>query len=256
MKTHIAAVLALWLSLHMCRADLLDALGLGKKTNSPTALPATLTTPLSQDQMVEGLKEALSKGVERAINQLGQDGGFLTNLDVKIPLPDKLRTVEKTLRTLKQDKLADDFVNTMNHAAEKAVPAAASVFGDAIRGLSIEDAKAILVGPTNAATQYFQRATTNNLFAKFFPIVKQATDSTGVTSAYKKFMEKASTTTAFGSFGKTLVNAESVDVDAYVTTKALDGLFKRVADEEARIRQNPMARTTQVLQTVFGAIKK
>lgn len=246
----------LLISMFSTRADLLDSLGLGKKSTNQPAIPSTLTASLSQDQMVEGLKQALGKGIEHAISQLGQDGGFLTNPDVKIPLPEKLRTVEKTLRALKQNKLADDFDATMNRAAEQAVPAAASVFSDAIKGLSIEDAKTILTGPTNAATQYFQKATTNNLYAMFLPIVKKATDSTGVTSAYKKFMEKATTTTSFGSFGKTLVNAESVDVDSYVTTKALDGLFKRVADEEARIRQNPVARTTQVLQTVFGAIKK
>jgi len=256
MKPILLISSTLLFSIFIARADLLDSLGLGKKSTNQPGVPATLTSALSQDQMVQGLKEALGKGVEHAISQLGQDGGFLTNLDVKIPLPDKLRTIEKSLRALKQNKLADDFVTTMNRAAEQAVPAAASVFGDAIKGLSIEDAKSILTGPTNAATQYFQKATTNNLYAMFLPIVKKATDSTGVTSAYKKFMEKASTSTTFGSFGKSIVSAESVDVDSYVTTKALDGLFKRVADEEARIRQNPVARTTDLLQTVFGAIKK
>ena len=178
----------------------------------------------------------------------------MTNLNVKIPMPEKLRTVEKTLRVLKQDKLADEFVTTMNHAAEQAVPEAAGVFGDAIKGMSIEDAKAILTGTNNAATQYFRRTTETNLYAKFLPIVKQATDQTGVTSAYKQLMEKAEAANSFGSFGRSLLGAESMDVDAYVTNKALDGLFKMVAEEEKRIRENPAARTTALLQKVFGAV--
>ena len=234
-------------------ASLLDALGFGNKSTNQTS---TLTAALSQDQVVAGLKEALGKGVQNAIAQLGHDGGFLTNISVKIPIPEKLRTVEKTLRALKQDKLADDFVNTMNHAAEQAVPEAASVFSEAIKGMSIEDAKNILAGTNNAATQYFRKATETNLFERFLPIVKKATDQTGVTSTYKRFMEKASGSNVFGGFGQSLLQGESVDVDGYVTNKALDGLFKMVADEEKRIRENPVARTTDLLQKVFGAVAK
>ncbi len=209
-----------------------------------------MTASLSQDQVAQGLKEALGKGVQQAVSRLGQDGGCLTNASVKIPMPEKLRTVEKTLRVLKQDKLADDFVATMNHAAEKAVPEAAGVFGDAIKGMSIADARTILAGTNNAATQYFRRTTETNLYVKFLPIVKQATDQTGVTSTYKQLMAKAQGANSFGSFGR------SLDVDAYVTSKALDGLFKMVAEEEQLIRQNPAARTTALLQKVFGAVSK
>src|SRR4051794_6607173 len=113
MKILITVLLAWSISSIVTRADLFDTLGLGKK---PAAGPSVLTSNLSQDQMIGGLKEALGKGVEQAIARLGHDGGFLTNLAIKIPLPEKLRTVEKTLRAVKQDKLADDFVNTMNHA--------------------------------------------------------------------------------------------------------------------------------------------
>jgi hypothetical protein len=236
-------------------ADLLDSLGFGKKSTTGGA-QSTLTAALSQDQMIGGLKEALGKGVEQAITRLGHDGGFLTNIAVKIPMPDKLRTVEKSLRLMKQDKLADDFINTMNHAAEQAVPEAAGVFRDAITGMSIEDGKAILTGNTNAATQYFRRTTETNLFEKFLPIVKKATDATGVTAAYKKVIEKGSSATSLGSFGNSLFKADSLDVDSYVTTKTLDCLFKMIAEEEKRIRENPVARTTDLLQTVFGAIKK
>ncbi|SPE60734.1 conserved exported hypothetical protein [Verrucomicrobia bacterium] len=260
MKTPLRTVvvlLFLFAFLGTAHAGFLDALGLGKKATNQTVIsPATLTSSLSQDQMVNGLKEALSKGVQQAVSQLGHDGGFLTNLDVKIPMPEKLRTVEKTLRALGQDKLADDFVNTMNHAAEQAVPEAAGVFGDAIKGMSIEDAKMILTGTNNAATQYFRRTTETNLFDRFLPIVKKATDQTGVTSTYKRLMEKANTGNAFGSFGRSVLGSDAIDVDAYVTNKALDGLFKMVAEEEKRIRESPVARTSDLLQKVFGAVAK
>ena len=257
MKIHLTVTVILLVSILSTHAGLLDALGLGKKaTNETAALPAALTTSLSQDQVVQGLKAALGKGVQQAVTRLGHDGGFLTNLAVKIPMPEKLRTVEKTLRVLKQDKLADEFVTTMNHAAEQAVPEAAGVFGDAIKGMSIEDAKAILVGTNNAATQYFRRTTETNLYAKFLPIVKRATDQTGVTSTYKQLMAKAEGGNAFGSFGRSLLGTENLDVDAYVTNKALDGLFIMVAEEEKRIRENPAARTTELLQKVFGAAAK
>ncbi|MEO5804188.1 MAG: DUF4197 domain-containing protein, partial [Verrucomicrobiota bacterium] len=170
------------------------------------------------------------------------------------------------LRAIKQDKYADEFVTTMNRAAEQAVPVAGSVFADAVQQMSIADAKTILVGTNNAATEYFRKLTQTNLFARFEPIVKTATEQTGVTSAYKKLMAKAgnlpsSTNSLLGGLGKTLnatgyLNQDTMDVDAYVTQKAMDGLFKMVADEEKKIRENPAARSTELLQKVFGAVKK
>jgi hypothetical protein len=215
---------------------------------------------LSQDQMVQGLEDALAKGLQQAITRLGHDGGFLTNLNVKIPMPEKLQTVEKALRAMKQDKLADDFVTTMNHAAEQAVPEAGSVFASALKQMTIDDAKSILSGPNDAATQYFQKSTQTNLYARFYPIVQKATEKTGVTAAYKNLMEKANVGQGLGSIGSalggSLLGKDSMDIDAYVTNKAMDGLFKMVAEEETRIRQNPVARTTDMLQKVFGALKK
>jgi hypothetical protein len=257
MNSLLTIAATLLVSIVSTRAGLLDSLGFGKKaTNETAVLPGGLTASLSQDQVVQGLKEALGKGVQQAVTRLGHEGGFLTNLNVRIPMPEKLRSVEKTLRVLKQDKLADDFVTTMNHAAEQAVPEAAGVFGNAIKTMSIEDAKAILMGTNNAATQYFRRTAETNLYAKFLPIVKQATSQAGVTAAYKQLMEKAEAANSFGSFGRSLLGAESMDVDAYVTNKALDGLFKMVAGEEKLIRDNPAARTTVLLQKVFGAAAK
>jgi hypothetical protein len=223
-------------------------------TNSTvTAVPA-----LSQDQMVGGLKEALGKGVEHAVSSLGHDGGFLTNLDVKIPMPGKLQTVEKTLRLAGQNQLADDFVSSMNHAAEQAVPAAASVFGDAIKQMSIADAKGILSGPNDSATQFFRRTTQTNLFAKFYPIVQKTTDEVGVTAKYKQMMNKFTSANSLGGMfgGSSPVKLEAADIDTYVTDKALDGLFKMVAVEEKNIRANPVARTSDLLQKVFGSATK
>jgi hypothetical protein len=234
------------------------------QTVPPTAAaaPAVSIASLPQDQLVAGLKDALGKGLQQAVASLGHDGGFLTNLNVKIPMPDKLQKVESALRAMKQDKLADDFVATMNHAAEQAVPEAGSVFVDALKQMNIDDGRAILTGPDDAATKYFQKTTSTNLYAKFYPIVQKATGKTGVTAAYKNLLDKANPAQSLGGLGglgSTLSNSvfdkDSLDIDAYVTNKALDGLFKMVADEEKQIRQNPVARTTDALQKVFGAVK-
>jgi hypothetical protein len=250
-------VLLLLLSSTLClQADLFDTLGLRKKpvdagTNNSPALQS-----LTQEQVAGGLKEALGKALQQAVAQLGHEGGFLTNLNVRIPMPEKLRSVEKTLRSLKQDKLADEFVVTMNRAAEQAIPEAAPVFADAVKQLTIADAKTILLGTNDAATLYFKRVTETNLFARFLPLVQKATSSTGVTSSYKNMMAQLGSSTALGGALGAVINQQTVDIDTYVTNKALDGLFKMVAEEEKRIRQNPAARTSELLQKVFGAITK
>src|SRR5205814_9135503 len=145
---------------------------------------------------------------------------------------------------------ADDFVATMNHAAEQAVPEAGSVFSDALKQMTIEDAKSILSGPNDAATQYFQKTTQTNLYARFYTIVQKATEKTGVTAAYKALMEKANVAQGLGSLGSalggSLLGQDSMDIDAYITNKATDGLFKMVAEEEQQIRQNPIERTTDM----------
>ncbi len=227
--------------------------GRSRETNSPAG-------DLTQGEMVKGLKEALGVGVEQAIARLGVDGGFLTNLAVRIPMPEKLRSVEKTLRAMRQDKLADEFVVTMNRAAERAVPEAAQVFTDALQRMSIDDAKSILTGGNDAATQFFRRTSSTNLFQRFLPIVKKATEQTGVVANYKKITEKASRPESFGGFGRILDDVlggtASFDVDSYVTDKAMDGLFKMVAEEEKKIRENPRARGSQLLKKVFGSIQR
>ena len=255
-KLHLLATLAaLTLSAASSRAGLWDALGFGKSSTNSSPVAATALSALSNDQVASGLKEALGNGLQHAVASLGHDGGFLTNLNVKIPMPEKLQTVEKTLRALRQDKLADEFVTTMNHAAEQAVPEAAAVFGDAVKQMSITDAQAVLTGPKDAATQFFRRTTQTNLYAKFRPIVEKATAKTGATAAYKNMLSKAGGTTFGGALGGFL-GQDALDLDNYVTTKSLDGLFKMVAEEEKKIRENPAARTTDLLKQVFGSVTK
>lgn len=224
---------------------------LGEAQSSPptTSAAAAAASALSEEDVVRGLKEALSKGAQQAVANLGKDGGFLNNLDVKIPLPDELKKVEKLLRGLGQDKYADQFVATLNHAAEKAVPEAATIFAESISQMSLEDAKSILKGPDDAATQYFRKTSAAKLKERFLPIVQAATDEAGVTSAYKKLIQKA------GPAAK-LMGSGATDLDGYVEGRAVDGLFKMIAAEEKRIRKDPVARTTDLLKKVFGSLGK
>jgi hypothetical protein len=254
----IFILLSLVAVLDVARAGWLDALGLGKGATNST--PSFNLSSLSNDQVVGGLKDALGNGLQHAISQLGHNDGFLTNLDVRIPMPEKLQSVEKGLRAVNQQKLADDFENTLNHAAEQAVPQAADVFAESVKQMSFADAKAILAGPQDAATQYFRRVTETNLYVRFLPIVRQATAKCGVTSAYKNMIDRANSSTAsfsaLGGFANKYLGSDAIDLDDYVTRKALDGLFIMVASEEKRIRQDPVARTTDLMKQVFGAVQK
>jgi len=225
-------------------SDYLDKLK--NSANIPTETAPDLN--LTNTEMVSGLKEALVKGTQFAVDNLSKDGGFLNNNAVKIPMPDSLSRVEKTLRTLHQDELANEFIDTMNHAAEQAVPAASAIFGQAIQNMSVEDAKGILAGPDDAATQYFRTNTEAALTEKMRPIVEEATARTGVTSAYKNMTARAGGMTS-------LLSGDATDLDGYVTDKTLDGLFLMIAEEEKKIRQNPLARSTDLLKKVFGASK-
>jgi len=203
---------------------------------------------LSDNQIVAGLKEALGDGVETSIKTLGHQDGFLTNNLVRIGMPDSLKSVEKLARQAGQGAVVDEFITSMNRAAEKAVPEAAGILGDAIRQMSVTDARSILSGPDDAATQYFRRSSEDKLSKKFLPIVKQTTDQTGVTSAYKSMMKQAGGGLLGGFLG-----SSSLDLDNYVTHQALDGLFTYIAIQEREIRENPAARTTDLLKQVFGS---
>jgi Protein of unknown function (DUF4197) len=218
-----------------------------KKKTSPRK--TTTAVKVSDTEISGGLKEALSKGVKFAVDSLGRENGYLDNARVKIPLPKSLQKLEKGLRLAGQGKSVDEFVGSMNHAAEKAVPVAIDVFVDAIKQMSFDDARKILFsGQDDSATQFFRRTSEETLRGKFRPIVEEFTEKTGVTNKYKAMIGKA-------GFAAQLLGKDATDLDGYVTQKALDGLFLLVADEEKKIRENPIGRTTSLLRKVFGILK-
>lgn len=206
------------------------------------------TAALTQGEMSGGLKEALAQGVEWSVNALGREDGFLGDERVRIPMPKPLRMVEQGARALGQDRYADEFITTMNRAAERAVPEAASILADAIRAMTVQDAAGILSGPDDAATRYFRRTSGETLEQRFLPIVREATSRSGVTVAYKNLVGKG------GGMMGGLVDTRSLDLDRYVTEKTLDGLFTYIALEEKRIRENPLARGSDLLKKVFGSL--
>jgi len=226
-------------------SDYLDSLKGVIDADSPAAPAATGS--LSNQEVAAGLKAALQEGTRYAVDSLGRDGGYLDNASVRIPMPDSLVWVEKSLRTLGQDQLADEFVASMNHAAEQAVPEATAIFSDAIQAMTLDDARAILTGPDDAATQYFRTHTETALTDRMLPIVTRTTGTAGVTAAYKRMLSSAGGMTG-------LLSGDATDLDGYVTREALDGLYTMVAVEEKRIRENPAARSSDLLKRVFGSV--
>lgn len=205
-------------------------------------------TALTQQEAGDGLQQALVKGVGNVVGRLGAAGGYLNNPEVKIPLPGQLKTVESGLRMLGQNAYADQFVETMNRAAEQAVGEAEPVFVDAIRNMSFDDARGIVQGGNDAATQYLRRSAGPGLRERMLPIVSDATESAQVTSAYKALVDQA------GGLAGGMLDMKAADLDGYVTDKALDGLYKLLAEQEAAIRSNPAEWTTDVLKKVFGGL--
>lgn len=207
---------------------------------------------LSVETVVAGLKQGLDTGVDRALAELGKPDGFFANPEFKIPLPGELAKGEQVLRKLGQDALADELILSLNRAAEKSVAETAPIFKDAITNMSLADARAILDGPADAATSYFRKNTEEKLRAKMMPIVTAATDASGVGAAYKRFAGRAAPVS--GLLGPKAT--ASLDLDRYVTDRALDGLFKVVAAQEAQLRADPAGAATELLKRVFGAAAK
>ncbi len=199
---------------------------------------------LSDAKIGSGLKEALKVGTENAVNLTGKTNGYFLNPAIKILMPEKLRTLEKGLRAVGYGEQVDEFVLSMNRAAEKAAPFAKQIFWDAIREMTFEDARRILSGPDTAATDYFREKTSARLEVVFKPIVDKAMNEVGVTRQYNELVGRYETIP--------FVKKETFDLDHYVVTKALDGLFYMVGEEEKKIRTNPAARVTDLLKEVFG----
>ena len=203
---------------------------------------------LTNQDAVSGLKAALEKGSGIAVDLLGKTDGFFGNGAVKIPLPDSLKKYEKLMHSFGMGKYADELVLTMNRAAEAAVPEAKKLFLDSIKKMSVQDAKGVLTGGQTSGTDYFKRSTTDQLRERFMPIVKKATAKVKLAEKYNQYAQKG---VQFG-----LVKKEQANLDDYVTQKALDGLFYMVAEEEKKIRQDPVKAGSDIIKKVFGALQK
>ena len=199
---------------------------------------------LSESKIVDGLKEALQIGTGNAVQTVSKVGGYYNNPKIKIPLPGSVQKVEKLIRAAGYGNQVDAFELSMNQAAEKAAPKAKGIFWDAIRQMSISDARKILDGPDNAATLYFKDKTYGQLSEVFKPIIHQSMSRVGVTEKYQELDRSMA--------GIPFVESMRFDLDKYVDDKALDGLFLMLAEEEKKIRQDPAARVTDLLKEVFG----
>jgi Protein of unknown function (DUF4197) len=201
---------------------------------------------LSNADAARGIKGALSQGAASAVSKLGVPGGFLNNPKVKIPLPPALDEVAKAMRMLGAGKDADELEVAMNKAAEQAVPEARLLLTNAVKTMSVEDAKGILTGGDNSVTQFFRNKTAAPLAVKFLPIVKRATDRVGLAQKYDQFAGQG---VRFG-----LIKGDAGNIEQYVTDKALDGLYLMIGEEERAIRQNPAAAASAIVAKVFGAL--
>jgi len=212
--------------------QLLKGLGVGQQSG------------LSEVKIGDGLKQALQVATEKSVSLTGRPNGYFSNAAIKILMPEKLQTVEQGLRMVGYGPQVDQFVLSMNRAAEQAAPAAKHIFVDAITSMSFDDAKKILAGGDTAATEFFKTKTTDKLTAAFKPVVDKTMAQTGVVQQYHALI---------GRFDAIpFAKSQTFDIDGYVTNKALDGLFHVVGEQEKLIRTNPTARTTELLREVFA----
>ncbi len=208
-------------------------------------LQTSSVSSLDDRTIITGLKEALSLGTAKAVKLVSVENGYLRNEAIKILLPEKIQMMSEVLRKAGFDKEVDAFILSMNRAAEKAAPKAKPILIDAIKEMNFQDARNILNGGSTAATEYFQGKTSTKLSSAFQPVISSSMNKTGVTKSYKALKNKYLSILP-------LSTTESLDLDHYVTTKALDGLFHTLGQEEIKIRTNPKARTTEILKKVFA----
>lgn len=201
---------------------------------------------LTQSDATGGLKDALVQGAQVAVKQLGAPGGFSDNPQVRIELPGNLGKAARTMKMMGMGAQVEQLETSMNQAAEAAVPQAQALLVDAVKKMTVQDAKAILAGPQDSATQYLDKSSREQIRARFLPIVKQATDQVGLAQQYNAFAGQAA------SFG--VIDAKDANIESYVTEQALDGLFAMIAKQEASIRENPAAAATSLAKKVFGAL--
>lgn len=201
---------------------------------------------ISNRDAVAGLKAALAKGATVAVQTLGRTDGFFGDQRVKIPLPESLQTAEQLMRAFGMGSTADELILTMNRAAEAAVPEAKRLLVGAVKKMTVGDAKSVLTGGETAGTEYFRRATSDQLRKRFLPIVKRATAKVDLARQYNQYAAQGA------RFG--LVKKEHANLDAYVTQKALDGLYFMIAEEEKKIRSDPLGSASNIIKKVFGTL--
>lgn len=214
------------------------------KESVDEVIEETVTTELTEEEVGKALKEALTIGIEKGVEQLSKPDGYFKDLAIKIPMPDEAKSAEEKLRMLGQGKAVDDAIESMNRAAEDAANGAKDIFVAAIKELTLRDVMNILNGNDDAATRFLEDHTRPLLVEKFKPVIKVSLDKVGATKYWN---------TVFTSYNKLpFVSKVNPDLDDYVTNKAIDGLFVQIAKEEKEIRKNPLARVSDLLKKVFG----
>jgi len=207
-------------------------------------LHGATSTSLTEEEAAQGIREALQLGIDTAVALVSKTNGYFGNPEIRIPFPEDVRTVESKLRGLGMGNLVDEGVLAMNRAAEEAAKQAIPIFTDAITNMSLNDAISIVKGSDNAATQYLARTSSQALRDAFSPVIKEALDHVNATQAWELIM------TTYNQIP--FVSKQNTDLSAYVTEKAIDGLFIMIAKEESKIRQDPAQRVTDLLKQVFG----
>lgn len=237
----------------------LDNFGKSSSENSESAAPsstpattgaeksATNLADFSNNDQVASLKQALIQGAETAVANLSKENGYLGNDKVRIPLPESLQKADGLLRKFGMGKFSDDLTTSINRAAEAAVPEAKDLLVGAVNKMSVEDAKSILTGDSDAATQYFRKNTETALTEKFKPIVATSMQKVKLAETYDQFAGKG---VQFG-----LIDERDTKMDDYITRKAMDGLFLMMAEQEKVIRANPLEATGSLAKKIFSAIK-
>ncbi len=198
---------------------------------------------LSTDEIIAGLKEALTLGAQKSADKLSMADGFFKDAAVKVLMPEEAKKVESKLRAIGMGKLVDDAILSMNRAAEEASKSAAPIFVNAVKSMSVQDALGILRGADTAATSYLRKSTSAQLTASFRPVIEQALQKTGATKYWKD---------VFDTYNKFSLKPINSDLTGFVTDRAMSGIFYYVADEEKKIRKDPAARATEILKKVFG----
>lgn len=219
----------------------------GSRPTTEAGKPADRLAGISSSDQVGSLKQALVQGAETAVSSLAKENGYLGNDKVRIPLPENLQKVDGLLRKFGMGAYADDLTTSINRAAEKAAPEAKDLLVGAVNKMSVEDAKSILMGGDDAATQYFRKNTEVALVGKFKPVVAASMQKVQLAETYNQFAEKGA------MFG--LIDEGDAQMDDYITRKAMDGLYLMIAEQEKAIRANPLEATGNLAKKVFSAIK-